>query len=105
MCRTFYKISWFVVSKLCLKRYSLRSSFSSSTYRWKILVSRLGPHLKVVKHLSKTRWSAHAVTTLKDGYEEIKMSLDALLNDTKQSSQTSVTAQLKRKWINWKQLS
>jgi hypothetical protein len=86
---------------------NLRSSFSSSTYRSKILVSHLGPHLKVVKHFSNTRWSAHAdaVTILKDGYEEIKMSLDALLNDIKQSSQTSVTAQFKRKWITWKQRS
>jgi hypothetical protein len=30
---------------------NLYNFFSSSTYRWEILVSSLGPHLKVVKHL------------------------------------------------------
>jgi hypothetical protein len=34
---------------------NLYNFFSSSTHRWEILVSHLGPHLKVVKHLSKTR--------------------------------------------------
>jgi hypothetical protein len=70
--------------------------FSSSTHRWEILVSHLDPHLKVVKHLSGTRWSAHAnaVTVLNDGYEEIKKSLDALLNDTNQSSETCLNAQM-----------
>jgi hypothetical protein len=29
---------------------NLYNLFSSSTHRWKILVSHLGPHLKVVKH-------------------------------------------------------
>jgi hypothetical protein len=53
---------------------NLYNFISSSTHRWEILVSHLGPHLKVVKHLSKTRWSAHADagTALNDGYEEIK---------------------------------
>jgi hypothetical protein len=50
--------------------------FSSSAHRWEILVSHLGLHPKAVKHLSKTRGSAHAdaVTALNDGYEEIKKS-------------------------------
>jgi hypothetical protein len=45
--------------------------------------------------LSKTRWSAHAdaVTASNDGYEEIKKSLDALLNDVNQSSETRLIAQ------------
>jgi hypothetical protein len=30
---------------------NLYSFFSSSAHRWEILVSHLGPHLKVVKHL------------------------------------------------------
>jgi hypothetical protein len=30
---------------------NLNNFFSSSTHRWEILVSHLGPHLKVVKHL------------------------------------------------------
>jgi hypothetical protein len=53
---------------------NLYNFFSSSTHRWEILVSHLGPHLKVVKHLSKSRWSAHAdaVTALNDEYKEIK---------------------------------
>jgi hypothetical protein len=55
---------------------NLYNFFSSSTHRREILVSHLGLHLKVVKHLTKTRWSAHAdsVTALNDGYEEIKKS-------------------------------
>jgi hypothetical protein len=53
---------------------NLYNFFSSSTHRWEILVSHLGPHLKAVKHLSKYCLSAHAgeVTALNDGYEEIK---------------------------------
>jgi hypothetical protein len=74
---------------------NLYNFFSSSTHRWEILVSHLRPHLKVVKHLSKPRWSAHAdaVTVLNDGYEDIKKSLDALLNDINQSSETCLIAQ------------
>jgi hypothetical protein len=81
MCRAFYNF------------------FSSSAHRWEILVSHLGPHLKVVKHLSKNRWSAHAdaVTALNDGYEEIKKSLDALLNDINRSSETRLIAHSLRK--------
>jgi hypothetical protein len=72
---------------------------SSSTHCWEILVSRLGSHLKVVKHLSNTRWSAHVdvVTSLNDGHEEIKKSLDALLYDINQSSETRLIAQSSRK--------
>jgi hypothetical protein len=49
--------------------------------------------------LSKTNWSAHAdaVTALNDGYKEIKKSLDALLNDINQSSETRLIAQNLRK--------
>jgi hypothetical protein len=77
----------------------LYSFFSSLTHHWEILVSHLGPHLKAVKHLSKRRWSAHAdaVTVLNDGYEEIKKSLDALLNDINQSSETRLIEQSSRK--------
>jgi hypothetical protein len=74
--------------------------FSSSTHRWEILFSYLGPQLKVVKHLSKTRWSsvhADVVTALNDVYEEIKKSLDDLLNDINQSSETHLIAQSLRK--------
>jgi hypothetical protein len=49
--------------------------------------------------LSKTRWSAHAdaVTASNDGYEEIKKSLDALLNYLNKSSETCLIAQSLRK--------
>jgi hypothetical protein len=55
----------------------------------------LGPHLKVVKHFSKTLWSGHAdaATALNDGYEEIKKSLDTLLNYINRSSETRLIAQ------------
>jgi hypothetical protein len=78
---------------------NLYNFFSSSAHRWEILVSHLGPNLKVVKHLSKTRWSAHAdaVTALNDGYEEITKSLDALLNEINQSLETRLIAQSSRK--------
>jgi hypothetical protein len=67
-----------------------------STHCWEILVSHLGPHLQVVKHLSKTA-HADAVTALNDGYEEIKKSLDALLNDINQSSETLIAQSLRKK--------
>jgi hypothetical protein len=78
---------------------NLYNFFSSSTHCWEILVSHLCLHLKVVKHLSKTCWSAHAdaVTALNDGYEDIKKSLDALLNDINLSSETHLIAQSLRK--------
>jgi hypothetical protein len=79
---------------------NLHNFFSSSTHHWEILVSHLGPHLKVVKHLSNTRWSVHvdAVTTLNDGYEEMKKkSLDVLLHDINQLSETHLTVQSSRK--------
>jgi hypothetical protein len=78
---------------------NLYTLFSSSTRRWEILVSHLGSHLKVVKHLSKTHWSAHADagTASNDAYEEIKNSLNALLNDINQSSETHLNAPSLRK--------
>jgi hypothetical protein len=106
MCRTFYNLVGVqeVDCNLNITIYvdfvqNLYNFFSSSTHRWEIMVSHLGPHLQVVKHLSKTRWSAHAdaVTALNDGYEEIKKSLDALLNDINQSSETRLIEQSLRK--------
>jgi hypothetical protein len=78
---------------------NLYNFFLSSTHCWEILVSHLCPHFKVVKHSSKTHWSAHsdAVTDLNDGYEEIKKCLNALLNDINQSSETRLIAQSLRK--------
>jgi glutathionyl-hydroquinone reductase len=43
---------------------------------------------------------AYTVTTLNDGYEEIKKSLDALLNETNQSSETRLIAQSLRKKVD-----
>jgi hypothetical protein len=107
MCRTFYNLVGVqaVDCDLNVTIYfnfvqNLYNFFPLSTHRWEILVSHLGPHLKVVKHLSKTRWSAHAdaVTALNDGYEEIKKSrLDTLLNCINQSSETRLIAQSLRK--------
>jgi hypothetical protein len=83
----------------CNLNITIYFDFVQNLYNWEILVSHLGLHLKVVKHLSKTRWSAlaDAATALNDGHEEIKKSLDTFLNYTNQSSETRLIAQSLRK--------
>lgn len=75
---------------------NLYTFFSSSTHRWEILRSHLGPHHKVVKQLSDTRWSAQAdaINALCEGYNEIRLSLQSIRNDvTNQSLETRLMAQ------------
>jgi Domain of unknown function (DUF4371)/hAT family C-terminal dimerisation region len=68
--------------------------FSASTHRWTILATSIGPHCKVVKRLSDTRWSAHAdaVHALCEGYTQIQVALDTLANDTNQTEDTILEA-------------
>ncbi|XP_025194272.1 uncharacterized protein LOC112593901 [Melanaphis sacchari] len=68
--------------------------FSSSNNRWKILKECLGG-LKVLKILSKTRWSARAdaINALHNGYNHIYEALLLIASNTDQSGETRNEAQ------------
>ncbi|XP_046742929.1 zinc finger MYM-type protein 1-like [Diprion similis] len=68
----------------------LYTFYSASPYRWQNLVSVLGPEHKVMKAPSTTRWSARAdaVKAFSKGYNQVRIALDALSNNERQSSET-----------------
>lgn len=71
----------------------LYNFFSASTYRWSVLQSCLEkakPKALVVKKICDTRWSARAdaVKSLAIGFNEIKMALIQLHEDTNQKNST-----------------
>ncbi|KAB0803204.1 hypothetical protein PPYR_00174 [Photinus pyralis] len=77
---------------------SLYNFFSVSTYRWSILQKNLAtsnnPKLTVVKRLCDTRWSARAdaIKSIALGFDQIKMALQELDDDSKQKRCTAVEA-------------
>ena len=68
--------------------------FSSSTKRWAVLKSFLQPHSKVPKHISGTRWDAHAkaTETILESYSAITNALSHLHSNISQKGNTRLHA-------------
>lgn len=71
----------------------LYSFFSSSTYRWELLVEKTG---KSLKRLSDTRWSAHynSVKVIKENVETIVSTLEDMQDPSKANLDTRSAASL-----------
>ena len=68
--------------------------FSSSTKRWAVLKSFLQTQSKVPKHLSNTRWEAHAKATeaILESYSAITNALSHLDSDVSEKGDTRLHA-------------